>query len=372
MGEPIRVLQVFGKLNRGGAETMIMNLYRNIDRSKVQFDFIVHTEENCDYDEEIKALGGRIYRIPRYIGKNHFEYKKAWHYFFKNHNEYEIVHGHMRSTASIYLRIAKKYRLITIAHSHNTSSGIGVSAIAKNILQYFLRYIADYMFACSSSAGKWLFGCTAHKRDNFFVLKNAIDTNKFIFDSSVRYSKRKELKIEDKFVIGHIGRFHPQKNHEFLIDIFKFVHDNNKSAVLLLVGEGNRKKSIEKKVNELGLNNSVVFTGVRSDIPEIMQAMDVFALPSLYEGLGIVAIEAQAAGVKCFASSKRIPEEAKISELLEYVPIAKGSQFWAEKILAYENGYDRRDMSKFVRDAGYDINQTANWLEKFYLQNVRG
>jgi len=180
MSQPIRVLQVFAQMNRHGSESMIMSMYRNIDRSKVQFDFIVHTTDKCDYDEEIESLGGRIYSIPRYTGTNHFLYKKAWHNFLKQHSDYKIIHGHIRSTASIYLKIAKKYGLITIAHSHNTSSGAGFSAIVKNIYQYPIRYIVDYLFACSKSAGTWLFGERACRKDNFFILNNAIDTKKFI------------------------------------------------------------------------------------------------------------------------------------------------------------------------------------------------
>src|SRR5690625_2672586 len=152
MQKPNRILHVFGGMGRGGAETMVMNLYRKIDRSKIQFDFIVHTQNKCDFDDEIELLGGRIYRVPRYNGKNHFQYKRAWHKFLMNHPEYKIIHGHVRSTASIYLKIANSYGLITISHSHNTSSGKGFSAIVKNIFQYKIRYIADYLFACSQTA----------------------------------------------------------------------------------------------------------------------------------------------------------------------------------------------------------------------------
>ena len=215
MSDPIRIIQVFAQMNRGGAETMIMNLYRMIERSQIQFDFIVHTNEECAYDNEIRSLGGRIYRVPRYNGKNHFEYIKSWNKFFKTHPNYKIIHGHVRSTASIYLKIAKKFGLVTIAHSHSTSSGTGFSSIVKNILQYPIRNIADYLFACSEQSGEWLFGKNASKRNNFVILKNSIDVKKFVFNERVRFEKRKELKIDDKFVIGHIGRFIPSKNHKF-------------------------------------------------------------------------------------------------------------------------------------------------------------
>lgn len=322
MNKPIRILHVFGRLNRGGAEMMIMTLYRNIDRTKVQFDFIVHANEKCAFEDEVRFLGGNIYKVPRYNGKNHFQYKKAWNEFFQNHPEYKIIHGHIRSTASIYLKIAKKLGLITIAHSHNTSSGGGFSAVVKNILQYPIRSIADYLFACSRAAGEWLYGKRACKGDNFFILNNAIDTEKFIFNEETRLKKRKELQIEDKFVIGHVGRFHPQKNHYFLIDIFKEIYNINKNSVLLLIGDGDLKKSIQEKVEDLGLSNNVVFTGVRPNVPELLQAMDVFLFPSLYEGLPVALIEAQAAGLPCIVSDK-ITTDTKITDLISFVPLTK-------------------------------------------------
>ena len=156
----IRILHVLGSLNMGGAETLIMNLYRNIDRDKIQFDFVVHTNKIGLYEDEIKELGGKIYRIQRYKGINHFSYKKEWNNFFEEHKEYKIIHGHMRSTASIYLKIAKKYGRITIAHSHNTSNGHGFSSLVKKILQYNIRNVSDYFMGCSYEANKRLFGKT--------------------------------------------------------------------------------------------------------------------------------------------------------------------------------------------------------------------
>ncbi|PFW49685.1 glycosyl transferase family 1 [Priestia megaterium] len=347
---------------------MVMNLYRNIDRSKVQFDFIIHTKDKCDYHEDIVSLGGRIYSIPRYKGVNFFQYMRAWHRFLKAHPEYKIIHGHVRSTASIYLRIAKKYGLVTIAHSHSTSSGTGFAAILKNLLQYPIRYTADYLFACSKSAGVWLFGKRATKKEKFLILKNAIDTKKYIHDHNTRLEKRKELQIEGKFVIGHVGRFSTPKNHDLLIEIFKVVHDKNKNAILLMVGDGELRPIIENKVNDLGLTNSVIFMGVRSDIPEILQAMDVFLFPSLFEGLGIVAIEAQAAGLPCIVSES-IPKEAYITDLIKSLPFSNSLDEWAEHILYYSNSHGRSNMQKEIDSSGYDINGTVHWIQNFYLGN---
>ncbi|MDC3411847.1 glycosyltransferase family 1 protein [Terrihalobacillus insolitus] len=353
-------------MNRGGAETMIMNLYRNIDRSKIQFDFIVHTEDKCAFDDEIYKLGGRIFRVPTYKGTNHLPYLKNWEHFFKKHPEYKIIHGHVRSTASIYLKIAKKYGLITIAHSHSTSSGNGLSAIAKNVLQFPIRHVADYFFACTKTAGEWLFGKKTCQKENFHIFKNAIDAKKFVFNNVVRSRVRKELRIEDKFVIGHVGRFHSSKNHEFLIDIFKNVHKKNDNAILLLVGDGDLQDTIRKRVYNLGLDNNVIFTGVRSDIPELFQAMDMFVFPSLYEGLGIVLIEAQATGLPCVIANT-IPKEALITDNVKQFSLTESPKVWTEAILKRMDSYERKSTYAKIKDSGYDIEESHRWLQEFYL-----
>ena len=362
----IRILHVLGRLDRGGAETMIMSLYRNIDRKKVQFDFVVHTTDHCDYDDEIRSLGGRIYSIPSYSGKNHLQYKKAWNDFFKKHKEHKIVHAHMRSTATIYLKVAKKYGLTTIAHSHNISSGKGVSAIVKDVLQYPIRNIADHLIACSENAGQWLFGKGVTKRDNYYILKNAIDAENFIYDEDARNRMRKELGIEGKFGVGNVARFHPQKNHTFLINAFKEVYDRNDNAILLLVGQGELRKDVEKQVHDLGITDNVLFTGVRSDIPDLLQAMDVFVFPSLFEGLGIVAVEAQASGLKCVVADT-IPKEAFVTELITPIPLNESPVKWAQSILKASD-YTRENTYQNIYDSGYEVKDTSKWMETFYLQ----
>lgn len=366
MTEPIRVLQVFAEMNRGGAETMIMNLYRHIDRAKIQFDFIVHTNEKCAFDEEIEQLGGIIYRVPRYVGKNHFEYKDAWQNFFISHPEYKIIHGHVRSTASLYLKVAKKHGLITIAHSHNTSSGNGISSVVKNILQYPIRHTADYFLACSEAAGKWLFGDTVVSRSNFKVLVNAIETDRFSFNNHSRDAIRNEFGIENKYVIGHVGRFHPQKNHEFIIDVFKSVHNKVKNSVLLLIGDGALKESIQMKVRKEKLENSVIFAGVRSDVPDIFQGMDIFVMPSLFEGLPVTLIEAQASGLKIFASDV-ITNEVAITNNIEFMSLNSSAEVWADRIMEYRDGYERKNSSQEIIASGYDVKNNAQELEQFYL-----
>jgi glycosyltransferase involved in cell wall biosynthesis len=362
----VRILHVLGRLDRGGAETMVMNLYRQIDRSKLQFDFIIHTDDECDYTREIQSLGGRIYSISRYTGKNHAQYRKEWDVFLEKHPEYKIIHGHVRSTASIYLKIAKSRGLITIAHSHNTSSGKGLPAFAKNILQFPIRYLADYLFACSKTAGEWLYGKNVYKKQNFKILNNAIDAKKFIYNNRVRDIRRKEFNIEDKFVIGHIGRFHKQKNHEYIIDIFKIIQDYNKNSVLMLVGDGDLKKSVQQKVEKLGLVDKVIFTGVRPDITELLQSMDVFLFPSLFEGLPVTLVEAQAAGLPCIISNN-ISDEIRVTSLIESVALQKGPEYWAKKVLEQNKSYLRPNTYDDLVKADYDIDVVAKWYQDFIL-----
>ncbi len=362
----MRVLQVFGRMNRGGAESIIMDLYRNIDRSKIQFDFIVHTEEECVYDKEIRALGGNIYSVPRYSGKNHFSYVKAWEKFFEDHPEYNIIHGHIHSIASVYLNIAKKYGLTTICHSHTATEPSGVIGFIKMVYQRPLRNCAHWLFACSDVAGQWLYGLDCDKRDNYFVLKNAIDTEKYVYNCDVRNKVRKELGLTGKFVLGHVGRFIEAKNHMYLIDIFKYYHKNNPESVLLLVGDGELRGKIEKKIADEKLQESVVMTGVRSDVNELLQAMDCFVFPSIIEGLPVSVVEAQTTGLRCVVSNE-VTSEVIITDLVEKMPINIDAAFWSEKIQKIPQDYERSGYIQEIVDAGYDIKSTASWLQDFYL-----
>lgn len=366
MGSPIRILQVFGGLNRGGSETAIMTIYRNIDREKVQFDFVVHTEDVGDYEDEILSLGGNIYRFPKYNLKNHYNYVKKWSNFFEEKKQYKIIHGHFFTISSVYFSVAKKYGVKCIAHSHISHIN-GLRGILVRMFTYPLRYSADYLFACSEKAGLWLYGNKAIKKDKFHIVNNAINASEFTFDENTRKEVRKKLDLDDKFVIGHIGRFTEQKNHTFLIEIFKEVQRENKDSVLLLIGEGKLENEIAKKVSEYGLDKNVIFTGVRSDIPELMQGMDIFVFPSLYEGLGIVAIEAQAAGLPCIVADT-IPDEAFITDLITRVPLKNDAKSWSKIILAKQNNIREKTYERVVQ-SGYDILDVARKMEKFYLDN---
>lgn len=360
-----RVLEVFHIMNRGGAETLIMNLYRNIDRSRIQMDFVVHSKEPGIYDDEIKRLGGKIYYCPSYEVKNHFQYKKWWENFFAQHSEYTIVHGHATGPAAVYLKVANKYHCVTIAHSHIAGSQKGFKQYVINLYQKPLKNIAKYKFACSRDAGEWLFG----KKTDFIVFNNAIDSRKFIYSEKQRKKMRNELGIKDStFVIGNVARFHLQKNHTFLIDIFKEILDKNPDSCLVLVGDGELRSEIEDKVSKLGITEHVVFTGVRTDINNLMQAFDYFLFPSLYEGLGIVLIEAQASGLPCMTSAKVVPIEAKVTDQLVYFSLDKTAKGWATEVLNHANEHVRQDRYQDILDKKYDINQIAKWLENFYLE----
>lgn len=365
MEKPIRVLQVLARMNRGGAETMIMNLYRNIDRSKVQFDFLVHTEQKCDYDDEIYSLGGNIYRVPQYTVKNHLTYKKVFNQFFAEHTEYKIVHCHINSTAAIIAKCAKKNGKKIIVHSHSTSSGKGVSNAIKDYLQKPLKSAktTSFRMACSKEAGEWLFGNL-----DFMILNNAIETEKFVFNECIREKVRKEYKLQNRVVVGHVGNFTVPKNHSFLIDIFTEIRKKNESAVLMLVGDGGLRQEIEEKVARLGLTDSVIFTGVQANVNELLMGMDVFLFPSLFEGLGIVLIEAQATGLKCFTSEIVVPMEAKATDLLQYITLDNGAKQWSDNVLEVCSQYERENKKLEIVNHGYDIQDNVRILQKFYIE----
>lgn len=368
----LRILHVIGIMSRGGAETLLMNLYRNINREQIQFDFAVHSSQTGTYDDEIRLMGGKIIYFPHYNGRNHFIYKKKWELFLQNHPEYLIIHGHLRSTAAIYLNIAKQYGRITIAHSHSTSSrGNYLNKLVKCFMQFPIRHIADYFFACSNLAGIWLFGQKVCAGSRFYILNNAIDSEKFIFSEEIRNKVRKEFNIENTFVIGHVGNFDCTKNHSFIIDIFEAISHKYKESSLVLIGGGSPEliKKIKKAACQKGLRESIRFLGIRNDVNELLNAFDVFLFPSIHEGLGIAAVEAQANGLKCVLSD-RIPSEVKMSENLEFLSLKSSSDFWAEQILVYKDGYIRKNMQETIKQAGYDISYTALWLTNFYLNII--
>lgn len=373
MTEPIRVLHVIGIMNRGGAETMIMNLYRNIDRTKVQFDFVENSADPAVFDDEILSLGGKIYRCPHYNGKNHFVYTRWWKSFFEVHkHKYAIVHGHLGSTAAIYLAIAKKYGIYTIAHSHNINMMRSLGDVAYGVFSYPTRFIADRFFACSREAGISRYGKTVGSDETrCVVLRNAIDSDRFAFNAESRQKIRRKLNLSDnQIVVGNISRFSEQKNHNFLLDVFAQIHNMESSAVLLLVGDGDLRPQIESKIDSLHLKDSVILTGVQSNTWDYYQVMDVFLMPSHYEGLPVSLVEAQTSGLPCCVSTA-VPKESAITELVQFRSLEDSAEQWAE--WAFERAkFSRQDMREVICQAGYDISTTSKWLEDFYTKVVTG
>ena len=367
MSEPIRVLHVIGIMDLGGAETMIMNLYRHMDRSKVQFDFVENMNDGAHFDREISELGGKIYHCPRFTGKNYFAYRKWWKNFFDTHTEYAFVHGHIGSTAAIYLKEAKNHGIRTIAHSHNTSAKTA-RQVLYDVLAYPTRHIADYLFMCSLQAGIDRYGKKAvSDKNRAYFVPNAIDTEHYRFNTSIREKTRQELGVsENTLLVGHVGRFAEQKNHLFLLDIFREIAERMLDAKLLLVGDGTLREKIEEKIDNLGLKDKVIMAGNRTDVSSMLMAMDVFVFPSKYEGFGIVLVEAQCTGLPCIISDV-IPRESIINkEGITVLSFQDTAATWASAVLeSYVN--DRFACIDLVKMAGFDIADAAGRMEDFYL-----
>lgn len=369
MNEPMRVLQVIGIMDRGGAEAMIMNLYRNIDRSKIQFDFVENENNGAFFDEEILDLGGKIYHCPRFNGKNIFSYQRWWKAFFDEHKEFKIVHGHIGSTATFYLKEAKKHGLVTIAHSHNTRSQ-GWKQLFYDVLSYPVRNIANHLFMCSLQAGIDRYGESAVKKKGC-LFPNAINTKEFCFNEDMRSRKREEMGFStDNLLVGHIGRFVEQKNHLFLLEIFKEIVAFNRNAILLLVGDGPLRKDIEEKINALNLQGKVVLLGLRSDVNELLALMDVLVFPSKYEGLPVTLVEAQCNGLPCVISQNIPPDSILIKELAHTLSLEDSPAVWAKTALNC-TCEDRASYAEKVKEAGYDVAESAKRLEEFYLEKAR-
>ncbi|WP_421381812.1 glycosyltransferase [Bacillus salacetis] len=373
MNKPIRVLQGFIANTKSGSTEYLLNNYRNINKHKVQIDFLTF-EEKLDFEDEITSTGANIYKIPLF--------KKSPFLFIKelkkvsDNNNYDYFYINLSSAVpAIYVIIAKLLGFKNIIiHSHNTfiDSSNKVKRVLSSLLHYIFKPILilfpNYKFACSIKAGEWLFGKADVSSGKVKVLKNAINASTFRHNKETRDKLRSKLGLKGKYVIGHVGRFSYQKNHMFLIDVFNEVYKKNNNAVLLLIGKGELEKSIRNRIDELQLNDAVIFAGIRSDIPEVLQAMDIFILPSYFEGLPIVGVEAQAAGLPCIFSST-ITKDSDITGLVEFIDLNKPIQFWSDEILRYANGYNRKDMFSSIVEAGYEINSTVEWLEDFYINN---
>lgn len=370
MGTPVRILHVLGNTNLGGAESRIMDLYRHIDRSRVQFDFLVHAREAGYFDQEIGRLGGHIYRVPRFCIYNYFSYIHELENFFRNHHEYQAVQGHMTSTAAIYLPIAKSAGIpVTIAHARSAGVDKGLKGMITRWMRRKLPEKTDYMFTCSELAGISVFGQRAVEEGKTVFVPNAIDCGMFAYDWEKRQKVRDELGISDKYVIGHVGRFHYAKNHEYLLQVFDVLYkedskDSEKNYVLLLVGDGDGMESAKQLATELGIREKVHFAGNKSNVWDYYQAMDYFVYPSRYEGLPGTVLEAQASGLRCLMSDS-ICREVMVTELVKAMSIKEDAGKWAAYLKETED-YSRTSRHSEVAEAGFDVEMQAEKMMRFY------
>lgn len=367
--EPIRVLHENVVMDMGGIENLLMNIYRNIDREKVQFDFMVHRDKDAYFDDEIRNLGGRIYKCSPFNPFKHFKYMSDINKVLKEHSEYNIIHAH--SELNMWpLKVAKKYNIpIRISHSHSTREIKDLKWLFMEHEKIFLKQQCTDLFACSIDSARWLYGEKAVKQNKIKYIKNGIKVADFEFHIDIRNRIRKELNLENNFVIGHVGRFMKEKNHKFMLDILKEIKKIKPNPVLIFVGDGELEDEIKNKARKMGITNEVRFLGVRSDVKYLMQAMDIFLFPSFYEGLGIVLIEAQALGLESVVS-ENIPDEAFITDLVHKVSLERDASYWAKKIIdIYNNKKNRKGRQKDIVKAGYDIVNTTKFLEEFYLDS---
>lgn len=353
----VRILHVVTYMGRGGIETMLMNYYRRIDRTQLQFDFLVHRDFRADYDDEIEALGGHIYRIPP-MNPISASYRNALASFFRNHN-YRVVHCHLNYMSGVILAAAKKAGVpMRIAHAHTASMNPDWKQYVRQLCKYLIPSTATHLLACGTNAGKSVF-----RSHPFRLISNAIDANVFSFSEIVRQKVRAELGLGESFTVMHVGRFGKEKNHTFLLDAFARVLKDEPDAKLLLVGDGPLRSQMEEKAATLPAG-SVRFLGIRKDVPQLLQAADVFVFPSLFEGLPVTMIEAQATGLPCIMSDT-ITDECIVTDLVTRLPITDPNA-WAEEILKKRDAVRTNRLTE-IQAAGYDITSAAEKLQRFYL-----
>ena len=362
---PIRVLQVMGIVASGGVEAVIMNYYRHIDKSKVQFDFVVHRNPYQHFVDEARSMGGKVYEVTPYTN-NIFAFTYEIYKIIKE-GHYDIVHSNMNSLSGFPLLAAwLAGAKVRILHNHTTDTKAeGLRTVLKRVLRPFAKMFANRYWACSKLAGEWMYGKQAVESGKVTIINNAIDLDKFAFNQEKRDELRKELGLEGKFVVGHVGRFMKQKNHEFLIDVFAEVAKDKDDAILLLIGEGPLMKAVQDKVNVLGLKEKVKFLGVRSDVADLYNVMDVFVLPSFYEGLPVVGVEVQANGLP-FLCSDQVTREIVVSDSIELLGLEIGVKVWAEEILIYRSNLCRKKQD--LSNSGFDIRIEAKKLVEMYMK----
>ncbi len=349
-----RILHIVGGMYPGGLENFIMNIYRHIDRDKVQFDVIVHSIREGDHTPEIESLGGKVYLAPRksrHPVANFLYIRKV-----VKQGKYSVVVRHSDNAFPVTDMIAAKMggAKRRIYQSHSSDSSL-------KALHYFFRHCMGWAvtdrFACSENAGRWMY-----KNRDFKVVKNAIEVEKYTFNEEVRNRVRKEWGLTDKLVFSHVGLYIPVKNHLFLVRFFAEIEKKREDAVLLLIGEGDLRETIEAEAKRLGIEDKVILTGIRKDVPELLQMTDAFLFPSIYEGLPLSIIEAQAAGLPCLISSA-ITKEVIVTDLVKQLSLEDDPEIWAETAIEMASGTVRKDRTEEIGKAGYDVSELAKWYE---------
>ena len=370
----VRVLLFVDRMRHGGIQQFLVENIKHMDKSKVKID-VLTLDDGLSYplEKTIEEVGATFYKLNGvWINKpwDYIKYAKEIDKFFKNNNDYKVVHMNASSKNFLLLKYAKKYNIpIRITHSHNIDfqTKNPIKKLVGNLFKIPMKkYSTDY-FACSYLAGRWLFGNNNVDNGKVKVIHNAVDYDKFKYNKDIRNKMRKEFNIKDNEILfGNVGRFTNQKNHTFLIDIFNEIHKKNINTKLIMVGIGEKEDEIKNKVKELGIEDCVIFAGFRKDVNEIMQAMDVFLLPSLYEGLPVVGVEAQASGLPSFTSKDVVTNEVKITDAFEFISLDKPASEWATIIL--NSDLSRRDTERDLKKAGYFIEDSSRELVEFYLK----
>lgn len=362
----IRILHSVSNMDRAGIETMLMNYYRNIDRNEIQFDFLCNKKKIGDYDGEIKKMGGRIYRTPGLNPLKFFKYKKYMKKLFETHPEYKIIHAHNGPFAVYSLYCAKKANIPTrIFHGHNTGFPIDIKLPLKLFCKSRIKFCITEKWACGKEAVKFYFGNKTYKNGDFKIIHNAIDIQKFTFNSEIRNRIRNEYDLIDKTVIGHVGRFSPIKNHSFIIKLFEKYSHKNENSVLILIGDGEDKNKIHDLVVKNGLSEKVLFLGNISNVNEWYQAFDLFILPSINEGLPVVGVEAQAAGLPCLFSST-VPNEIDITHNCRFLSLSDSMESWCNEMSNILKSTVRKNVDKLIVSGGYDIKNECKKIVGLY------
>jgi len=368
----IRVLHSVSNMDRAGIETMLMNYYRHIDRTKVQFDFLCNKSKPGAYDEEIKSMGGRIFHTPGLNPAKYPKYLKYMKKLFEKYPDYKIVEAHNGALGVYALHAAKVNNIpVRIFHAHGASITKDWKLPIKLVCKARLSANMNKHYTCGIEAAKCYFGKKAVAKGDYEFIPNAIETERFLFNSEVREKIREQYHLQDKHILGHVGRFMKQKNHTFLLDVFKELTAMDNSACLVCLGDGELLETMKQKAQTLGIGDKVLFPGNVGNVNEWYQAFDCFILPSVWEGLPVVGVESQAADLPCIFSDS-ITKEIDLSDRNKFLSLHLSKQQWAKCIQEQFRVSERRNNSELIKNRGYDIIEEAVKLENKYIELAGG